>query len=224
MRLLGDGGACVGAALLAIVQAVLSAPLWGATPDHQAHTTVAEALRDFDADGRPDTLAIELVSGKRYVDDDGWCGAGDKYEGEFAVVVKLAGGRTIRHSLRELFGRNDSPSTLFFPAKEWPIAFADYNRDGQVDFNLGQYGSCNGWSYRLMTVSTDGKVSSLGTSGEGWLFLSDREPSTTQIRITADGIAHTYYDNSVGHSWEVLFRWDSTQRVFVEKETRRVEP
>jgi hypothetical protein len=201
-----------------------SAPLWGAPLDDQSRPVVAKVVRDFNADGRPDALTIELVSGKRYVDEELWCGSGDKYEGEFAVVVTLAGGKTVRHSLRELFGWDDSPTTtLFFPAKEWPIVLADYNHDGQLDFNLGQYGSCSGWSYRLMTVSTDGNVSTLGTP-DGWLFLLDREPSTNQIRITTEGIAHTYNDNSVGHAWDVHLRWDSKQRVFVKKQTRRAGP
>jgi hypothetical protein len=225
MRVRLDGRLLIGASLLVIAQAMLSGPLWGAASGDQPRVTVASVMRDLNADGRPDSLTIELVSGRRYVDEERWCGAGEKYEGEFAVVVSLAGGRTVWHDLRELFGWADSPpTTLFFPAKPWSIVLDDYNRDGQVDFNLGQYGSCSGWSYRLLTVSTDGDVSSLGAFRDGWLFLSDQEPSTDRIRTTAEGISHSYYDNSVGHSWEVLCRWDPSRRVCVEKERRRVGP
>jgi len=63
---------------------------------------VAEAHRDFNGDGKPDTLTIALVEGRRYNDEELWCGSGWKDQGAFALTVSIAGGETRTYSVNEL--------------------------------------------------------------------------------------------------------------------------
>lgn len=64
------------------------------------------------------------------------------------------------HMSRSLMGTKK----LSFCDKEWRVFTKDYNGDGRIDFNLGQYRTSNGWLYWLFTISPLGKVSLLKVS------------------------------------------------------------
>lgn len=187
-------------------------PTVGSTGSSRADSTIlAEAVRDFDEDGQGDTLAVVMVRGRRYDDTSVWCGRGEKYEGEFVVTVRSAGGAATAFPLDDY---------EFFRAGEWDIVFADYDHDGRLDFNLGQYGGCNGWRYELFTVDSAGRVRPLPTTRR--LPVADFSNSTAGFVPVEGGFEHCYYSQVVGHVVE-RHRWDEDERTFVRIGERRVE-
>lgn len=165
---------------------------------------LTEAVRDLDGDEQPDTLEVLMLEGERYTDAESWCGQGDKYEGDFAVRVRFAKGPSIQRRL------DLGP---FFWAGSWDVVFDDYNHDGTPDFNLGQYRSCAGFSYRLYTVTSSGRVRPLLQPGQEVAVLDFRN-SSDRIRTVEDGIEVCRYDRSHGHV-RVRYRWDEEHGVFV---------
>jgi hypothetical protein len=175
---------------------------------------IVQARRDFNGDGTEDTLAIYLASGRRVHDADPWCGAGDKYEGRFIVTVEVAGQRR-SVDLNALFGSTDE---LWLWATPWAIAFDDYNSDGQLDFNLGQYASCNGWRYRLFTVTLGGEVSLLPVEPTDDVAVAAEESSTSRITTTPQGFEVEYYDSSRGGRVLASYVWDRRMDMFLLKQ------
>lgn len=90
------------------------------------------------------------------------------------MVVRLARGPATEHRL----GGYD-----FFRPGDWSVVFADYDRDGRIDFNLGRYAGCNGWRYDLFTVDASGRVRRLLTTRP--LAVADHSNSTARIRTPA---------------------------------------
>lgn len=186
----------------------------GAPDDRATGARVAEAVRDFDGDGRGDTLALVMVEGRRYRDTTAWCGRGEKYEGEFILRVRMADGRS---TVRPL----DLDGAGFFRAGDRRIVFDDYDGDGRLDFNLGQYASCVGSSYRLYTVDPSGRVRALLDPGRELMILAFRN-STDRVVPVAGGIEFCRYDRSRGYL-RVRYRWDGERGVFVRDDVRRAD-
>jgi len=172
---------------------------------------VAQAVADLDGDGRPDTVALRMVSGRRYVDERPWCGMSvggtPKYEGRFVLRVTLAGRAPVDTDLNALFGERGD---LWFQGAGWPIVLRDYNGDGRPEFSLGQYGSCNGWIYRILGVEGTGRVTALSED----IFSADRAGSNAAFHSTPRGFRHTWYDNSRGSAFCAEFAWDVDARRF----------
>jgi hypothetical protein len=168
-------------------------------------------------------MAIIMTSGRHYVADDPaddscpscMCGS-PKYVGKFAVEVWISGSKPVGQNLNALIGEFDE---LMFWARPWQIVFDDYNQDGRKDFNLGQYASCNGWAYRLLTVGPDGHVSQLKVeegNPDSEIFASDDANSTRLIRHTTDGFYTRGYFNAadpVGF-YTSYYVWNPKQRLF----------
>jgi hypothetical protein len=127
--------------------------------------------RDLNGDGVVDRFSIRMVSGRRYVDRVLWCGGDgvEKFEGQFEVCVWLSQKRPVCTPLNPLLedpirgynSRGKKVSTqpdIWFPTAEFEINFADYDHDGQIDFNLGRYGGCRGSVYTLLTIEPSGVV------------------------------------------------------------------
>jgi len=129
---------------------------------------VAEAHPDINGDGKPDTVTIALVEGRRYNDENGGCRGGWKDEGNFVLTVSISGGRTRVYSANdlplEITGFSDpkkSAYLMFFQPDPWSIRFADVTHDGRLAFTLGQYGACRGWEYAIFAIDNAGGVSFL---------------------------------------------------------------
>lgn len=196
-----------------IVLPLMTGPLQGAAHASEP-ITVTQALVDLDGDGRLDRIELRMVSGRRYVDERPWCGASQrrepKYEGRFALRVAPGGGRPIETDLNALFGGSGD---LWFYADAWQIVFRDYNGDGRLEFSLGQYGSCNGWIYRILGVDRTGRVAALSED----LFSADRAASSAAFHPTGRGFRHTWYDNARGSAFCAEFTWNEKARRFQQE-------
>lgn len=183
---------------------------------------VTQAFADLDGDGRTDAIAVRMVSGRRYVDETPWCGMSfggtPKYEGRFVLSVTLAGRGPVDTDLNALFGESGA---MWFYDDAWPIVFRDLNSDGRPEFSLGQYGSCNGWVYRILGVEGTGRVTVLS----GDIFSGDRAASSASFHPTTRGFRHTWYDNSRGSVFCAEFAWvEKARRFWQESETARACP
>ena len=181
---------------------------------------ISESWLDIDNDGQKEKIEIILEDGERYEDIEEWCGNGEKWEGYFMIQVKKGDAVLSRQSLNKLmFPGEKDPEPLSFWTPEFSLVFKDYNMDGQNDFNLGQYGSCNGNYYRLFTISSDGAISSLPIKGVAGFFVSspNRCNSTDLIRIEKGFLVFTYYDNALGKNVTAIYRWDKRQFLPVRK-------
>jgi hypothetical protein len=175
----------------------------------QPRREIARAIADFDRDGHEDVLSIEALSARPINDRQPWCGAGRKDTGRVDVTVRLGGRNPRTTDLNALF----KESSLSFTAGRWPVVVADYNGDGRPDFNLGQYGGCNGWSYAIFTVLDNGAVSRLEVVGGG-VRVIDFANSTRALEPIRGGFVAKWYDNSRGHVRGV-YCWSAPTNQFV---------
>jgi hypothetical protein len=196
-----------------------------ATQTGQAARTgvITRALPDLNGDGKRDSVTIRMTDGRFYAANDPEdescpscaCGA-PKFKGKFNIEVRIGGGKPVTQSLNSLMGGFDE---LEFWAEPWRIVFDDYNRDGQVDFNLGQFANCSGWAYRLFTIANDGRVSRLEVeegNPDSEIFASDDNNSTRLIRQTPKGFSTRGYFNAatpVGF-YNSYYVWDAKMRSF----------
>jgi bla regulator protein BlaR1 len=185
---------------------------------------ITRALVDLNNDGRTDAVIIRMTDGRYYAANDPEdescpscaCGA-PKYKGKFLIEVQIGGKKPVSQSLNALMGGFEE---LEFWAEPWRIVFDDYNRDGQVDFNLGQFANCNGWAYRLLTIAGDGRISRLEIeegNPDSEIFASDDSNSTRLIRSTTKGFYTRGYFNAatpVGF-YTSHYLWNAKMRSFV---------
>lgn len=183
----------------------------GAAPAGQAPSpmVIASAQADLDGDGQAEALEVVMLQGRRFQDAEPWCGAGDKWEGSFALRVRRGERLLDQRAWGELFyPGGKSEETAFFWA---PLALVlkDYNGDGRLDFNLGAYGSCNANLYRLFSLTPQGRLAELPVQGGRAMAVSGagRQNSTPLIRMAEGVLSHTYYDNTRGREITARYRW-----------------
>jgi len=166
---------------------------------------------DFDVvgDGKLETVEILLTGGRRYVDEMPWCGMGDKWEGEFAVRVRSGERILSLVSVNELMG----VESLFFHAPHFELVLQDYNHDGLIDFNLGQYSGCNGGIYYLFTILADGQITRLGHKG---YHVFDHRNSTPTIQVADDHVGFTYYSQSSALYETEWYEWHGDDFAWIE--------
>jgi hypothetical protein len=187
-------------------------------------TTITRALVDINGDGRRDSVAIRMIAGSFYGANDPAdescpscaCGA-PKYAGQFQIEVRINGRKPIRQNLNALMG---SFERLEFWAEPWRIVLDDYNRDRQVDFNLGQFANCSGWAYRLFTIARDGRISRLVVAEgnpDSQIFAGDDNNSTRLIRSTARGFYTQGYYNAADPPgfYTSYYTWNAKMRSFI---------
>ncbi len=190
--------------------ALLLVLIAAAPPHGVAGGAVARLEADLDGDGKAETLELVLASGRRVSDREPWCGAGDKWQGRFVLLVWQG---------KKLLDRRDFASLFWPPHGQGEEAFfwaplvihaADYNGDGRLELNLGQYGSCNGNLYRIFGLDQGGRIRELPLAGGGPLFVSGagRSNSTTAIQARGGVISAPQYDNTLGRTVTRRWRWD----------------
>jgi len=197
-------------------------------PAQTSETLVTSSGIDLNNDGSSDRVELVMSSGKLYHDTERWCGAGVKYEGQFSLVIEIGDSKK-RYSVNQLLHPDQPDSPLWFRSgfnsvdsagnysEPWQIQFDDYNNDGKPDFTLGQYRGCNGWTYRLFTIDTEGNVSSLNfaCSCHEQLYTSLHTNSVKLEKVT-DGFVVEYYTNTIGH-FRDRFLWLEDRFILVER-------
>ncbi len=170
---------------------------------------VSESRCDIDGDGSKEIIQIVLEKGRRYRDREPWCGNGEKWEGLFTIRVIKGASVISRESLNRLLFAAEGEE-MFFWTPGFTLVFRDYNGDGRIDFNLGQYGSCNGNLYRLFSIAPDGAVERLPVEdGEGFFVSGQgRRNSTEAIRAADGAVEFSYYDNSLGKTVKARYQWN----------------
>lgn len=181
----------------------------GAASAAPTPVVIASAQADLDGDGLSETLEVVLLQGRRFLDAEPWCGAGDKWEGGFALRVRRGEALLDQRAWGELFypaGNAEEPAFFWAPLT---LVLADYNGDGRPDFNLGAYGSCNANLYRLFSLTPQGRLAELPVQGGRALAVSGagRNNSTPLIRAEDGVLGHTYYDNTRGREITVRYSW-----------------
>jgi len=177
---------------------------------------ISRTWHDVNGDGKKERIEIILNKGERYKDTEPWCGSGDKWEGSF--LIRVVSGEQIlsEKSLNRLMYPGEGPSeALFFWGPTFTLEFGDYNGDGQSDFNLGQYGSCNGNVYRIFTIDRNGEITRLAIQGSTGFFISpgNRLNSTRLLYANKGTVVFSYYDNVEARKKAGRYRWDGTQFV-----------
>lgn len=176
---------------------------------------------DGDGDGKTEEIEIVLENGRRYNDKELWCGSGEKWEGYFLIRVKKDGFVLSVQSLNSLMSSSEnSPDPLFFRTPEFSLIFKDYNNDGQIDFNLGQYAGCNGNYYKLFTFKPDGTIVRLPVKDQEYGFSvsnpADNPNSTDSIYTDGNLVRFSYYSQSQG-SISATYTWNGKYFVLVEE-------
>jgi hypothetical protein len=150
---------------------------------------------------RPATIEIVMTGGRFYNDEQGWCGGGEKWEGQFQFRVRIGRRFLSKTSVNRLFYPKEPSTDMFFWSPKFKLVMRDYNRDGQMDFNLGQYGSCVSNDYRIFTIEPNGAILELRNSRHHPDGLSvswaDKDNSTWRIKLF-HGLLTTAWYNRAG--------------------------
>lgn len=184
------------------------------------YTVISESRFERHTEGQKWKIEILLEQGGRHADPEPWCGNGEKWEGYFSIQVKKGNTLLSKQSLNKLmFPDEKKPGPLSFWTPEFSLVLNDYNMDGQTDFNIGQYGSCNGNHYKLFTVNPDGAISPLPVKDTAGLFVmgAQKQNSTGLIRTGKGLLIHRYYDNTAGKTLTVHYKWENGQFTPVRK-------
>jgi len=169
-------------------------------------------------------LSLIWVEGTHTLNDpEPWCGDGEKYYGKFIFRVQLPNRASVDTPLESLYPGGNFNSFYVADNQPWHIEMADYNNDGQPDFNIVTYGSCVNSLCYFFTVTSSGKVEPLKVDGTGSLQINSpdrRDIQSTAIfgrQLTSSGFYNEFYtprgSNGPELHWESL-EWDPQQKVF----------
>lgn len=122
-------------------------------------------LSEYDTNAVPASLtnychlSFIWVEGKHTMNDaELWCGEGEKYSGKFIFRVEFADGKTMDTPLESLCPDGCFDFIYAEESQPWQIKMADYNNDGQPDFNIVTYAGCNLSESHLFTITLSGKI------------------------------------------------------------------
>lgn len=200
---------------------------------------VSDTACDISGDGIPERIQVVLISGKKYVDKNKWCGSGEKWEGQFVVRVRTSKDLLLNETPLNimLYPESKKPVDLFFWTPMFKLVMQDYNHDGKMDFNLGQYGSCVGNDYTLFSISADGAVIVLPIDQEGaenrsWFvspgFSDDiggdrRDNSTEAIKLSGKFVVFAYFNRMPDRHGVIVEKWEWTDGRFQRVRSDRIK-
>jgi hypothetical protein len=154
----------------------------------------AQGAADFDGDAVPDEIRIETAHPTDIVDDLPCAGCGHRVEGVFAAVVALS--RSKRAVSSPVALHEDGETLWFWHHDPAPLAIADYNGDGRLEFNLGRFVNSNKWEYGLFTVGRDGRVTRLAKDAPEIYVAPGDEPSSRRIEVIPGGFRFHDFGNA----------------------------
>ena len=182
---------------------------------------VVDQTISLGTNGETAILQIYLKKGEKVVDKDfSPIICGTKIEGSFVAKVKMPKSTVfVETDLNRLM----KTKKLSFCAGPWKVITKDYNGDGRIDFNLGQYGNSNGWLYWLFTILPSGRINMLSIQDsilDGAVYLDDHKNSSDQIEVVPEGIRYLFYANTGDEQhpwgwWRSTWVWKSKDAKFV---------
>ncbi|HZM04786.1 MAG TPA: hypothetical protein VFC44_17430 [Candidatus Saccharimonadales bacterium] len=202
----------------------------GATAATQPPITLGRTDYDFKP-GQKMFLSLIWEEGKytRYNEEDDWCGQGDKYSGKFIFRVELldalAGNKTVDTSLDSLYPDGGWVDFIFADLTQpWDFRMADYNNDGQPDFNLANYGGCSHELCSLFTVTPSGKVEVLKIDGKSDPLVVGRayDHSVPDFNLMLTGFYYERFDRPNDADYLEFLDWDAKQKTFHSHEQKIV--
>lgn len=178
---------------------------------------ISENIIDYNNDSRLEKLAINMVEGKYHEENEIESELGWNWEGKF--VLQLTDNKGVVLSKLDL-NKALNFETLNFNGR-FTIEFDDYNKDGDIDFAIGQYYMENTFEYTLFTIKSSGQIELLPI--EEGKILSYYEGYSTKFEKTEKiGFKARYYNNSMGENIEVNYRW-TNNRFAVDKNEEMLE-
>lgn len=170
-------------------------------------------------DGNILHLSLIMESGRHWVDEEPSPFMGEKYEGKFIFRVRFQNGTYVDTTFASL---GDDMPDFFFDSTNQEIFVADYNNDGQPDFNIVSWGNTRMNTCQLFTIPPSGKVERLHVahpppeSGDLVVNRIDDGISTDEFKLTKEGfyfVVHWGPPNPLEDS--VMFvDWDKREKVF----------
>ncbi len=152
-------------------------------------------------------------------DAETWCGDGEKYGGKFIFRVELTNGVTVDTPLGSLCPDGCFDFIFAEEVQPWQIKMADYNNDGQPDFNIVTYAGCSLSECHLFTITLSGKVEVLKFDGaDSFDMNKESNQSTDQLEghLTPTGFYYDFYDRQQSALGIESFDWDAKQKMFRE--------
>jgi hypothetical protein len=144
------------------------------------------------------TIDIVMTDGRNYSDDQEWCGQGEKWEGQFEFRVRIGRRLLSKASVNKLYYPKDPTMPMSFWSPRFKLVMRDYNHDGLLDFNLGQYGACIYNEYRIFTVERNGVVRELPVSSDEPYGLTvswaHHENSTWRVTLSRGYLTTSSYN------------------------------
>jgi hypothetical protein len=171
----------------------------------------------------PNTLSLIWTSGRHFTNDDGGCNSvGEQYSGKFIFRVELTNGMTVDTRLETLYTNGDFDFILAQDTQPWRIFTADYNNDGQPDFNIITPCCCNYDNCYLFTVTLSGRVEALKIEGPDSLMINRTgDPSTEELgELTPGGFYHESFDVLERVQTLEFLDWDANQKIFHSREEK----
>ena len=172
-------------------------------------TLISRTYADIDGDQTLETIEIYLAAGRFYDDRIGWCGDGEKWEGEFDIRVRRGSTVLFSTSLDDVLG---SPQ-MFFRSPEFELSLDDFNGDGNLDFTLAQYAGCNGGYIQLMTVNPEGHVHSLVP--QAFYAATFTNTGADAICVRPGRVGFTYYDMEGGRFLTRWYVWEDGRLILM---------
>lgn len=150
------------------------------------------------------TISIVMTEGEFSEQLDAGPYSGWNYVGNFVIEGKDADGNLVSSlDLNEAFGGGN---LVFGPMVE--LAFEDYNQDGNLDFTVGQWGTSNGFIYRLFSVNQESEIVALPIEDDLSIFSACFDYSTFFEKAEDTVFLVPFYDNTVGKSQIAYYSWD----------------
>ncbi len=162
--------------------------------------------------GQPAYLRLKMVKGRYYEDWNPGAYMGTLWEGNFVIELADEFGKTIAETdISKMFSE---PLTF---KSSFDLEFDDYNKDGNLDFTIGQYASGNGRVYKIFTLRKDGKIDELPVKDHPEMFISNSTGyySAKLNKIDGTTFETEYYDNSVPATFRNIYQWDGKQFVLL---------